>query len=78
MRVKGDLVFQDAKDEVSEQAHGRADDHHFAFTFLGQTNGQSLHTLVITQGGQGWKIERFAQAPMAQFAQMAASTKNTD
>ena len=76
-RIKGSLVFKHPIDQMSEQPHGGADDNHFAFSFLGQADGQGLHSRIAAQSGDGRKVKRLAQTPMAQLAHPSPARDGT-
>src|SRR5260370_16150686 len=71
--IESRSVFKYAKDQMSQQPHGRADNDHFGFAFLGQPDGQGLDSGVASQGGDGGKVQGFAQTAMAQFAHPGAT-----
>jgi len=66
--IESRSVFKHAKDQMGEQPHGRADNDHFGFAFLGQPDGQSLDSWVAPQGGDGGKVQGLTQTAVAQFA----------
>ena len=73
MGIEGGSVFKDTKNQVGQQAHGRADNDHFGFAFLGESDGQGLDPRIGAQGGDGGKVKGLAQAAMTLLAHAGAA-----